>query len=202
METSVVNLDEIVNKIVFQTFGVHPINIEEIKGKGKNNRVFKIELGNKAVILRMNNTAEALELYKKEKWCAEVAGKTNVPTPAILNIGKQDEYAFSFQEFIEGIRGTDNLDELGKIWLTLGKYANLINQIQAPDFSINYKDTIKNLFADDFFIVRNIFSKEVSNKIQSRLEETLKWELESYKLDIEIWKTRSFMERKIDRSHE
>ena len=34
------------------------------------------------------------------------------------------------------------------------------------------------------------------------IEETLKWELESYKLDIEIWKTRSFMERKIDRSHE
>lgn len=34
------------------------------------------------------------------------------------------------------------------------------------------------------------------------IEETLKWELESHRLDIEIWKSKSFMDRKVDRSHE
>lgn len=42
--------------------------------------------------------------------------------------------------------------------------------------------------------------KQLADAIEE--EETLKWELESHRLDIEIWKARSFMDRKIDRSHE
>jgi len=34
------------------------------------------------------------------------------------------------------------------------------------------------------------------------VEETLKWELESHRLDVEIWKARSFMDRKVDKTHE
>jgi hypothetical protein len=33
-------------------------------------------------------------------------------------------------------------------------------------------------------------------------EETLRWELEAARLDVEIWKTQSFLDRKVDRSHE
>lgn len=33
-------------------------------------------------------------------------------------------------------------------------------------------------------------------------EETLKWELESYRLDIEIWRTRQATERMVIRSHD
>ena len=33
-------------------------------------------------------------------------------------------------------------------------------------------------------------------------EETLRWQIEAARLDIEIWKTKSYMDRKIDRSHE
>ena len=34
------------------------------------------------------------------------------------------------------------------------------------------------------------------------VEETLKWELESHRLDVEIWKARSFINKKVDKSHE
>jgi len=33
-------------------------------------------------------------------------------------------------------------------------------------------------------------------------EETLRWEIEAARLDVEIWKTQSFLDRKVDRSHE
>jgi aminoglycoside phosphotransferase (APT) family kinase protein len=175
METSNGALDALVNTIVVQTFSMPALKVEEIKGKGKNNLVFKVQLDNGPIILRMSNSEDAFELYTKEKWCAEAIKNTEVPTPAILTIGKHGQYAFSFQEFVDGVHGTDAPNELGKIWFTLGRYAHLIHQIPAPTLVINYKETLKRLFADNFFITRNIFSKQVSDKIQSRLEETQTW---------------------------
>ncbi len=171
-------MNELVQKIVKQTYSDYPDSIEEIKGKGKNNLVFKVGVNNRLLILRLNNSIEANELYKKEKWCAEEARKTGVLTPKIYEVGIFDKYAFSFQEYIEGIRGTEALNDLERIWFTLGEYARIINKIPAQNLELNYKRVVQEMFAGNYFEQRNILTKELSEKIQSRLEETFAWKFE------------------------
>ena len=168
-------MDELVKKIIEQVFGITPTSIEEIKGKGRNNHAFKVVINNIPLILRLRNREGTFELYKKEKWCAEVAKKAGIPTPKILEIGIVDDYAFSFQEFIEGTQGPYTPSELSKIWSALGQYASLINKIPAPDLRLDYEKFISDLFENSYFIKRNIFSKELSEKIFNRLKETYTW---------------------------
>jgi thiamine kinase-like enzyme len=58
----------------------------------------------------------------------------------------------------------------------LGQYAKIFNAIPAPEYALNHASFIKELFAENFFTERNIFSQELSLKIQNRLEESTKWE--------------------------
>ena len=169
-------MNEIVKKIVKQTYNELPTSIEEIVGKGKNNFVFKVVVNNNPLILRLSNREKTLELYEKEKMCSETAREAEVPTPKILETGVVDGYAFSFQEYIEGMVGSDTPNEFSKIWFTLGQYASLINKIPALNLRFDYEMFIKNLFENDYFITRNVFSKELSKKIENRLVETYKWE--------------------------
>jgi len=85
-------------------------------------------------------------------------------------------YAFSFQEFIDGVQGTEIPDELDKIWFNLGKSAKLINIIPAPNLRVDYEKAVQDLFEDNYFVKNGIFSEGLSLKIRNRLKETLKWE--------------------------
>ncbi len=169
-------MDQTVTKIVEHVFNTAPDSVEQIKDKGKNNLVYKTVVSNKPIILRMNNREETLELYQKEKWCADIVRKAGMLTPEILDVGVLDGYAYSFQEFVEGNQGGETPEDFEKIWFKLGQYSQAINKIPAPDLKIDYRKFIEGLFADDFFIVRNIFSSELSAKIRDRLEETIAWE--------------------------
>ena len=168
-------MHEIVKKIVEQEFNTQATSAEEIVGKGKNNLVFKIATEKGIYILRLRNSQKELETYRKEKWCAEVAKNAGIPTPEILSVGVCGEYVFSIQEYVEGIQGMDAKESVSEIWNTLGQYAKIFNQIPAPDLTFNYVAFLQVLFAEDFFTSRNIFSQEVSSKIQNRLEETTEW---------------------------
>ncbi|MES3004992.1 MAG: aminoglycoside phosphotransferase family protein [Patescibacteria group bacterium] len=168
-------MDELVKKIVEQVYSVIPSSIDEIKGKGKNNLVFKVVINNNPLILRMSNREETLQSYQKEKWCALVARDAGIPTPKILDTDQCGEYAFSFQEYVEGVPGNDAPQELANIWFTLGRYANIIDKIPAPEIQLDYKEFVTRLFARDYFVTREVFSKELSQKIQKRLEETYVW---------------------------
>ncbi len=169
-------MNDLVKKIAVQVYGSEPLHIEQIKGKGKNNLVFKIGLTDRNLILRLSSFEGAFELYKKEKSCAEVVEKCGILTPKIFETGEMNGYAYSFQEFIEGVQGMEKPEEFSKIWSTLGQYASVINKISAPEFAVNYKEVTSDLFADDYFIKRHIFSKDVSDKIRHRLEETTSWD--------------------------
>jgi len=170
------NMNALVGEIVERVFGTNPSEIEEIKGKGKNNLTFKLVIDGNPVILRMSNREGTLELYQKEKWSAEVARNNGVSTPKIVDVGVAYDYAFSFQEFIDGVQGTEIPDELDKIWFNLGKSAKLINIIPAPNLRVDYEKAVQDLFEDNYFVKNGIFSEGLSLKIRNRLKETLKWE--------------------------
>jgi aminoglycoside phosphotransferase (APT) family kinase protein len=169
-------MEDLVKKVVEQVFNVSPSSIEEIKGKGKNNLVFKIIVNQNPVILRLSNRENTLELYQKEKWCAEALENTGVSTPRILAAGVLEDYAYSFQEFVSGIQGNDKPEELSNIWFTLGHLASLINKVPAPSLQLDYRKFIEGLFRDDYFVTRSVFSSELEKQIETRLEETYTWE--------------------------
>jgi len=169
-------MNEIVSKIVRNVFDIPPSSIEEIKGKGKNNLVLKVHVNGTFYILRVKNSEQELKTYQKEQWVAKAVQGIGIPTPTILKTGTADGYSFSFQEYIEGVQGTDAPLDLSRIWSTLGQYAKSINKIPAPDLKMEYKNVVQDLFENDFFTVRNIFSQELSAKIRERLEETTAWE--------------------------
>lgn len=169
-------MEALVQKIAEQTLGQTPVLVEEIKGKGKNNLVFKITIPNNQVILRLSNREGTLELYKKEAWCAEAAKSKGIPTPIIIRTGFVDGYAYSIQEFVEGTSGTDVPEKVGEIWFALGQHARILHEIEAVDLKIDYKKMISSFFVDDYFVSRNIFSKELSLAVKNRLEETFAWE--------------------------
>lgn len=169
-------MKEVAEKLTTQIFGAPPSLVEAITDGGKNNIVFKVNVGPDFYILRTRNQESELVTYQKEKWAAAAALEHGVPTPKILAIGTEGGYAFSFQEYIKGHRGTEVPEELGRIWHTLGRYANTINRIPAPESPLHYKDVLDSLFTDDLFVVKNIFSQELSALIHGRLAETLTWE--------------------------
>jgi thiamine kinase-like enzyme len=169
------HMNTLIKNITEKVFGSQPTVIEEIKDKGKNNLVFKITIPGNVVILRLNNRVNTLELYRKEKWCADIAISAGIKTPKIIEVGTLNEYAFSFQEFIDGTQGGENPEDFYKIWFTLGQIASSINKIPAQDIKIDYKEFIDTLFFDNYFIKRNVFSQEISEKIEARLRETTTW---------------------------
>lgn len=169
-------MKEVAKNIARQEFQTQSILIQEIVGKGKNNFVFKIVANDTSYILRLRNSQKELKTYQKEEWCSEVARKAGIPTPEILKVGTYETYAFSIQDFVDGTQGAEAKDDVSKIWHTLGQYAKIINSIPAPEITFNYSTFVQELFAEDFFTADNIFSQELSAKIQDRLEETTGWD--------------------------
>lgn len=171
-------MEETIKKIVNQEFNVEVISIREIIGRGLNNLVFYIATEKDPLILRMKKSLPELETYRKEKWCADVAKDSGIPTPKILKVGIYDDYSYSFQEYVDGIDGNDAEDKT-RIWYTLGQYAKIINSIPAKDLTLDYKSYIQGLFNADFFVSNGIFSQEISLRIKERLEETTEWKFSS-----------------------
>jgi thiamine kinase-like enzyme len=170
------NLDKgLLQGIVESVFKTTPASIEEIKGKGKNNLVFKVSIENTPYILRINKNLESKELYEKEKWCSDIVREKGILTPKILTIGVCSEYAFSLQEFIEGKQGMEAKEESVRIWRELGKYARVFNFIPAPHIAVNYHARIADLFSDEYFVKRDIFTPKLSQNIQDRLKEMTLW---------------------------
>lgn len=169
-------MNSLVEKITEEVLGVLPQSVEPILEKGRNNQVFKIVTNDSVHILRLSihDAAEQLRLYEKEKWCAEVVRKAGVLTPQITHVGVADGHAYSFQEYIAGTDGRET--DRQKVWFALGQMARTIHQILASHIKLDYKEKVQNLFADDFFTQRGVFSADLSEQIKQRLEEVQAWE--------------------------
>jgi len=168
-------MERAVNKIVQKIFKTSPSTIEEIRDKGRRNIVVKLQVENNLYILRLHTHKQELETYKKERWGSDIARKLGILTPKILEIGTEEEYVFSLQDFVDGKQGTEVPDESKKIWQTLGQYAKIFNSAPAPSLKVDYKEIVQSLFADNSLTSNEVLSKELSVQIQNRLEETLKW---------------------------
>jgi aminoglycoside phosphotransferase (APT) family kinase protein len=169
-------IEERIDDICEKVFDIFPDQVEPIVGKGRNNLIFKISVMDELYILRINNSSGQLEKYNKELWCSGLLQDSKVKIPKIIKVGILDGWAYSFQEFVEGVSGKDAEKYNNKIWFTLGKYAKTFNQIPADEIALDYKSKIEGLFEEGFFVSQGMFSPEISNQIEKRLRETYSWE--------------------------
>jgi len=167
-------MEEIITKITESVFGSSYKNLEPVVGKGKNNQVFKIEVGGSLHILSLFNSEQQLDLYKKEKWCAEAARESGVKTPKISHVGFLNGWSYSFQEYVKGTHGTEAGEK--EVWFKLGQVAKSIHQIPANEITLNYNQKVDELFGDNYFVDKYILSTPLSEAVKNRLSETFSWE--------------------------
>ncbi|MBP9711553.1 MAG: aminoglycoside phosphotransferase family protein [Candidatus Pacebacteria bacterium] len=183
-------MNESVTQICKNVFHKTPVDIFPIVDKGHANLVFKVTFEDLIYILRLSKNTN-LKTYVKEKWCMEKAAAVGVPTAQCVALGVYESYAYSFQTYLEGIDGSELKEEHSRIWFTLGKYANIINQIQVKGYGSDLKFPEQNdfgndwigtmdwslnyLFDDDFFQKENILSSSQIERLKTRLTELKSW---------------------------
>jgi thiamine kinase-like enzyme len=187
-------MENLVTEITKKVFDCLPTGITEITGKGVVNSVYKVETPKGIFILRLQKGAENLKNFKKEKWATEKALVAGASTAPILEVGVHDDYAFSFQEFIEGDHAEEKHVDQEVVWEELGKIAKKLHGIKVEGFGENlffeentdgekdWKSLVtshKNrLFENDTFLKLEILSKEELEKIEYLIEEMSSWYVE------------------------
>lgn len=167
-------MEETITKIVESAFGSSYSTLVPIVGKGKSNQVFRVEIDSRAFIIRLSKGGQQLDLYKREKLCAEKAKAAGVKTPAITHIGCVEEWSYSIQEFVAGTLGTEVNEK--EVWFKIGQVAKQIHQIPAGEIVINYQHKLHDLFSKNYFLEHNVFTTELQTAIANRLQETVSWE--------------------------
>ena len=178
-------METLVKKITEEVFDCLPTEISPITGKGLVNLVYKIRANNQYYILRLQKGELALKNFKKEFWCINKAKKNNILTPKCLNIGIKESYAFSVQEYVDGMHAEDFNDQK-YVWIELGKIARQIHTIGVGGFGEDFKYEgnksgvstwhdffeCEEKFALDyiFFVKTEVFSTEEVKKIKEKIE--------------------------------
>ncbi|MDB5259695.1 MAG: aminoglycoside phosphotransferase family protein [Candidatus Taylorbacteria bacterium] len=168
-------MQELIYKITEKEFGEIPAAVEEIIDQGVINVVFRISLKERMCILRMQKSHDALKTYRMEEWCMNAALQLHIPTPRPLAVGIEEEYAYSFQEFIPGIRGTVMHDETKRIWRALGSYAKKYNTIPAEEYKIDLTWIDEQLFDDGFFVKHKLLTETQIADMRARVDEIKGW---------------------------
>lgn len=109
-----------------------------IQGKGEVNQVYKVATTTNTAILRVNDYAE-FKRFKKEEWCIKSARASNIPTPNLLHVGRDDECSYSLLEFIPGDNG-QSINDTNDTWYVLGNYLRQIHNIPVIGFGDTLSD--------------------------------------------------------------
>lgn len=123
-----------INEITTNNFNALPINIE-VLDKAATNKVFKVELPELIVVVRLSPESNT-DQFKKEKWELEQASQRQIISPKVLAVGMQNETPYMVMEYINGTHGSDS-EDTNRIWRKLGNYAKIIHQIPIEGFGEN-----------------------------------------------------------------
>ena len=116
------------------------IRVVPILKRGSVNKVFIVEAPDRKLVVRLGDSSESLDEYKKEAWCIEKAAVLSVPVATVLDVGVIEQHAYMIQAYIEGDEGRDSLFPRRHIWRQLGKHARLIHSIGVAGFGLKRSD--------------------------------------------------------------
>ena len=148
----------------------------KILGVGDSNVNYLVENSNPKIVIKLSKSYreyKAYEEYKKEAWCIKKAEKLGIPTPTILDVGRQHSRAYQIQTYVEGtpvadLDGTSTFSKAVKlkVWHKLGEYTKLINSIPTTGWGENLVDETGK-FADSWekYILYNINSLNKNDEL-------------------------------------
>jgi Ser/Thr protein kinase RdoA (MazF antagonist) len=118
--------------VVRRHLGSAPRRVQPLAG-GLNNHVFRLEVHDRPVVVRLHDAPEKLAVYRKEAWAMEQARRVGVPTPEVLQVGRHDERPFMILGEVAGIPGTHWSDAAG-VLRQLGSLAARLHQVRTRGF--------------------------------------------------------------------
>lgn len=100
---------------------------------GLTNCVFLAESGDKKLVAKLSPNEETYGSFCKEKWCAERAQQAGIPTPEVLQVGENQDWAYMILRQAEGFEATE-LSDVTTLIREMGKCARVINEIETHGF--------------------------------------------------------------------
>lgn len=85
------------------------------------------------MVARLHDAAGQLAVYRKEAWAMERARRAGVPTPGVLQLGKQDGRPFMILEEVPGLPGT-HWSDAASVLRQLGRLAARLHHIRTDGF--------------------------------------------------------------------
>ena len=126
------NLAQVAREVTEGCLGGPVIGLTPIIGLGDVNSVYRVELRDRQVILRVREGG--LAEFRKEAWCIARARAVGVPGPEVLAVGESGGVAFMIESCVPGVAGHLCGLPQREVWCTLGRYAREINRVNPGDF--------------------------------------------------------------------
>ena len=157
------------------------------------NLTYKVVAENGEFVVRINNI-DQINVFKKEMYCYDVAKKSGIPSPEVIDLYEDGKQCYLITKYIPGFSNKDiEKSKRTHVWRKLGEYSKLISQVKelpygedaqdSEDAKLQYSkgmlDYAIKEFAkkDDYFVVNNLSnSGEVARFIE--LLNNLKGEIE------------------------
>jgi aminoglycoside phosphotransferase (APT) family kinase protein len=108
-------------------------------GAGSCNNNYLASHKDKKLVVKLSKPDreyKAASEYKKEQWCLDKAHSLAIPSPIVLEVGKEQGRAYMIQSYVEGTVGAalDDKSSLAplvqlQVWRKLGEYARKIHTI-------------------------------------------------------------------------
>ena len=125
-----------INNIILSHFGEKPKQISILNG-GDINQVFKVELYNQNLVIKLNNSKELPQLFEKEKKGLELLYQSNFIIPKPHLNGTYEKYDYLIMDYIE--TGT-NLN-----WNVFGEKLAQLHQLERKNFGLDHNNYIGSL---------------------------------------------------------
>jgi Ser/Thr protein kinase RdoA (MazF antagonist) len=118
--------------VVRRHLGLRARRLQPLTG-GLNNHIFRLEANGRSLVVRMHDAAGQLAVYRREAWAMAQARRAGVPTPQVLEVGREGERPFMILEEAPGIPGTHWSDTVA-VLRQLGKLAARLHQVRTEGF--------------------------------------------------------------------
>ena len=125
-----------INDIILSQFGEKPKQISILNG-GDINQVFKVDLYNQNLVIKLNNSKDLPQLFEKEKKGLELLSQSNFIIPKPHLYGTYESYDFLIIDYIETGR---NLN-----WGDFGEKLAQLHQIEGRHFGLDHDNYIGSL---------------------------------------------------------
>jgi fructosamine-3-kinase len=148
------------------------------------NQTYKVVTEKGEFVVRINNI-DQINVFKKEMYCYDVAKKSGIPSPEVIDLYEDAKQCYLITKYIPGFSNKDiEKRKRTHVWRNLGEYSKLISQVKELPYGEDAQDS-KNAklqysrgmldyaireFAkkDDYFLVNNIFNQgEVAQLLES-----------------------------------